>query len=120
VPALFKNGPEHITTVVEGVRSWEHGYESVEQAKGSMSQVASPDPAESSVPITCGRSSASRAPTTGASLPRSPGPDDHQAGPSIARHSVRSGARDPASMGRCRVGPGVKSSTASAGCRARG
>jgi dihydroorotate dehydrogenase (fumarate) len=48
VPALFKNGPEHITTVVQGVRSRleEHGYESVEQAKGSMSQVASPDPAE--------------------------------------------------------------------------
>ena len=45
--ALLRNGPEHLTTVLEGVRSWfdEHEYESVEQAKGSLSQESSPDPA---------------------------------------------------------------------------
>lgn len=44
--ALLHNGPEHVTTVLEGVQSWleEHGYESVSQAKGSMSQESSPDP----------------------------------------------------------------------------
>jgi dihydroorotate dehydrogenase (fumarate) len=45
--ALFRNGPEHVTTVLEGVRSWldDHGYESVEQAKGSVSQENVADPA---------------------------------------------------------------------------
>ncbi|HSD49386.1 MAG TPA: dihydroorotate dehydrogenase-like protein [Actinomycetota bacterium] len=38
--ALFLRGPEHVTTVIEGIRSWleEHEYGSVEQAKGSVSQ----------------------------------------------------------------------------------
>lgn len=38
--ALFRRGPEHVTTVIEGIRSWleEHEYGSVEQAKGSVSQ----------------------------------------------------------------------------------
>ncbi len=45
--ALLKNGPQHITGIVEGVGEWlsERGYESVEQAKGSLSQASSPDPA---------------------------------------------------------------------------
>jgi len=45
--ALFRNGPEHVTAVVEGIRSWldEHEYHSVEQAKGSVSQVNVADPA---------------------------------------------------------------------------
>ena len=45
--ALFRNGPEHVGTVVEGIRSWldENEYHSVEQAKGSVSQVNVADPA---------------------------------------------------------------------------
>ena len=45
--ALFRNGPEHVGTVVEGIRSWldEHEYHSVEQAKGSVAQVNVADPA---------------------------------------------------------------------------
>jgi dihydroorotate dehydrogenase (fumarate) len=44
--ALFKNGPEHLAQVVEGIRAWleENDYESVEQMKGSVSQVTSDDP----------------------------------------------------------------------------
>ena len=44
--ALFKHGPEHVKTVVDGIRTWldEHEYASVEQAKGSVSQAACPDP----------------------------------------------------------------------------
>ncbi|HET7869295.1 MAG TPA: dihydroorotate dehydrogenase-like protein [Actinomycetota bacterium] len=44
--ALFKNGPEHVKNVLDGIRTWldEHEYESVEQAKGSVSQAACPDP----------------------------------------------------------------------------
>ncbi len=44
--ALFKHGPEHVTTVLDGIRTWldEHEYESVEQAKGSVSQAACADP----------------------------------------------------------------------------
>ena len=44
--ALFKHGPEHVRTVVDGIRTWldEHEYASVEQAKGSVSQAACPDP----------------------------------------------------------------------------
>jgi dihydroorotate dehydrogenase (fumarate) len=44
--ALFKHGPEHVGTVVDGIRTWldEHEYASVEQAKGSVSQAACPDP----------------------------------------------------------------------------
>ena len=45
--ALFRHGPEHIGTVIEGMRSWleEHEYTSVEQAKGSVSQMNVADPA---------------------------------------------------------------------------
>ncbi|HKZ76608.1 MAG TPA: dihydroorotate dehydrogenase-like protein [Actinomycetota bacterium] len=44
--ALFTHGPEHVRTVVDGIRTWldEHEYASVEQAKGSVSQAACPDP----------------------------------------------------------------------------
>jgi len=44
--ALFKHGPEHVGTVVDGIRTWldEHECASVEQAKGSVSQAACPDP----------------------------------------------------------------------------
>jgi dihydroorotate dehydrogenase (fumarate) len=44
--ALFKHGPEHVTTVLNGIQTWldEREYESVEQAKGSVSQAACPDP----------------------------------------------------------------------------
>ncbi len=44
--ALFKNGPEHVASVLAGVQQWldEREYESVEQMKGSVSQanVANP------------------------------------------------------------------------------
>jgi dihydroorotate dehydrogenase (fumarate) len=45
--ALFRNGPEHLATVLEGVRTWleEHEYTSVEQLKGSVSQGNVADPA---------------------------------------------------------------------------
>jgi dihydroorotate dehydrogenase (fumarate) len=45
--ALFRQGPEHVTGVVEGIGAWldEHEYASVEQAKGSVSQVNVADPA---------------------------------------------------------------------------
>jgi dihydroorotate dehydrogenase (fumarate) len=44
--ALLRHGPEWIRTVEGGVREWleTHEYESVEQMKGSMSQIAVPDP----------------------------------------------------------------------------
>ncbi len=44
--ALLREGPERLTDMVEGVRAWldDHEYESVEQLKGSMSQLACPDP----------------------------------------------------------------------------
>jgi dihydroorotate dehydrogenase (fumarate) len=44
--ALFRHGPGRLTEVLEGVRTWleERGYASLEQAKGSVSQAASPDP----------------------------------------------------------------------------
>jgi dihydroorotate dehydrogenase (fumarate) len=44
--ALFRNGPEHVATVLEGVRTWldERGYAGVEQMKGSMSQAHVADP----------------------------------------------------------------------------
>jgi dihydroorotate dehydrogenase (fumarate) len=45
--ALFRRGPEHVGTVVEGIRTWldEHEYESVEQAKGSVAQCNVANPA---------------------------------------------------------------------------
>jgi len=44
--ALLHHGPEYLTTVLDGVRSWldEHEYASVEQAKGSLSEETAPDP----------------------------------------------------------------------------
>ncbi len=44
--ALFRRGPEHVATVIEGIRAWleEHEYASVEQAKGSVSQRNVADP----------------------------------------------------------------------------
>ena len=44
--ALLKHGPEHITTVLDGVTRWleERNYASLDQARGSLSQRSSPDP----------------------------------------------------------------------------
>ena len=44
--ALFRHGPEHLTTVLDGVRAWleEHEYGSVEQLRGSASQANVADP----------------------------------------------------------------------------
>jgi dihydroorotate dehydrogenase (fumarate) len=44
--ALFRHGPEHLSTVLEGVQTWldEYGYLSVEQLKGSVSQANVADP----------------------------------------------------------------------------
>ena len=44
--ALFRHGPEHLTTVLDGVRTWleEHEYSSVAQARGSASQANVADP----------------------------------------------------------------------------
>jgi dihydroorotate dehydrogenase (fumarate) len=45
--ALYKRGPNHLRALLDGVRSWleEKEYRSVEQMKGSASQVNSPNPA---------------------------------------------------------------------------
>ncbi len=45
--ALLLRGPEYVGSVVERVRAWfvERGYQSVDQARGSLSQRHSPDPA---------------------------------------------------------------------------
>jgi dihydroorotate dehydrogenase (fumarate) len=47
VSSLLKNGPEHIKSIVDGMRTWleEHEYESLKQAVGSMSLERSPNPA---------------------------------------------------------------------------
>jgi dihydroorotate dehydrogenase (fumarate) len=44
--SLYKNGPGHIRTLLDGVRTWleEKEYASVEQMKGSVSQANSRDP----------------------------------------------------------------------------
>ncbi len=44
--ALLKHGPQRLTEVQDGLRLWleENGYESVEQARGSVSQSSVPDP----------------------------------------------------------------------------
>jgi dihydroorotate dehydrogenase (fumarate) len=44
--AFYKFGPDHLRTLLGGVRSWleEKEYESVSQLKGSLSQVNAPDP----------------------------------------------------------------------------
>jgi len=43
---LYQKGPEHLATLLEGLRTWmaEREYESVEQLKGSMSQQHCPEP----------------------------------------------------------------------------
>ena len=43
---LLKRGPEHLSTILQGVREWleEKEYESVDQMKGSMDQMNCPDP----------------------------------------------------------------------------
>lgn len=45
--SLLRHGPGHVTEVVGGLSAWlaEREYASVEQARGSMSQAACPDPA---------------------------------------------------------------------------
>ncbi|HMB06726.1 MAG TPA: dihydroorotate dehydrogenase-like protein [Isosphaeraceae bacterium] len=45
--ALYKHGPDHLRALLDGVRSWleEKEYRSVQQMKGSASQVNSPNPA---------------------------------------------------------------------------
>ncbi len=47
VSALLKNGPEHLRRVRNEMTSWmeQHEYESVDQMRGSMSLLKSPDPA---------------------------------------------------------------------------
>lgn len=44
--ALYMHGTGHVTTLVDGLRTWlaEHEYDSVEQMRGSMSQEHCPDP----------------------------------------------------------------------------
>ena len=47
VSSVLKHGPEHIKTLVDGMKAWleEHEYESLAQARGSMSLERSPNPA---------------------------------------------------------------------------
>lgn len=44
--ALFRHGPEHLTTVLDGIRTWleEHEYTGVDQLRGSASQANVADP----------------------------------------------------------------------------
>lgn len=46
--AILANGPSRVTSVLEGVNGWleANGYESVDQARGSVSQENAPDPSE--------------------------------------------------------------------------
>ena len=45
--ALLESGPAHVSAVLDGVTEWfaERGYESSNQARGSLSQHAVPNPA---------------------------------------------------------------------------
>ncbi|MGP1675599.1 MAG: dihydroorotate dehydrogenase-like protein [Burkholderiales bacterium] len=45
--SLLRKGPNHIATLVSGIEEWmtEREYDSVEQLKGSLSQLSCPDPA---------------------------------------------------------------------------
>jgi dihydroorotate dehydrogenase (fumarate) len=45
--ALLDNGPDHLRSVELGLRDWMdgHGYETVEQLRGLLSQRSVPDPA---------------------------------------------------------------------------
>jgi dihydroorotate dehydrogenase (fumarate) len=47
VSALIKNGPEHLRTVRDEITSWmeKHEYDSLDQMRGNMSLLKSPDPA---------------------------------------------------------------------------
>lgn len=44
--ALLIHGPEHLATILDELQSWlaEHEYDSLDQLKGSLSQVSVPDP----------------------------------------------------------------------------
>ncbi len=44
--ALYKHGPDHLRTLLDGVRIWleQNEYESVQQMRGSLSQANAPDP----------------------------------------------------------------------------
>ncbi len=44
--ALLQHGPDHVATVLADLRAWfdERSYESLDQARGSLSQESSPDP----------------------------------------------------------------------------
>jgi dihydroorotate dehydrogenase (fumarate) len=44
--ALLQHGPEHVSTVLGGMRRWmeDEEYDSVEQLKGSAAQITGPDP----------------------------------------------------------------------------
>jgi dihydroorotate dehydrogenase (fumarate) len=44
--ALLRNGPEHVSTIIDGMERWmeDRGYESVAQLRGSMSQAKIPNP----------------------------------------------------------------------------
>jgi dihydroorotate dehydrogenase (fumarate) len=44
--AVLRHGPEHVSTLLRGLREWldEREYESVEQARGSVSRAAAADP----------------------------------------------------------------------------
>lgn len=46
--ALLRNGPEHAAVVLRQMTDWfeANGYESIEQAKGSVNQASVPDPSE--------------------------------------------------------------------------
>lgn len=46
--ALLEHGPGHVRTVRKGIEEWmeEHSFESVEEFRGRVSQVAIPDPSE--------------------------------------------------------------------------
>jgi dihydroorotate dehydrogenase (fumarate) len=46
--ALLEHGPGHVRGVVAGIRSWmeEHAFESIDEIRGRLSQIAVPNPAE--------------------------------------------------------------------------
>jgi dihydroorotate dehydrogenase (fumarate) len=46
--ALLEHGPGHVRTVHKGIEEWmeEHGFESVDELRGRVSQIAVPDPSE--------------------------------------------------------------------------
>ena len=54
--AVLRHGPEHVRTLLDGVREWmvAHEYESIQQMQGSMSHRTAPSRRHSSGPTTCG------------------------------------------------------------------